>query len=233
MEMDTTEDAASPGAKMLEDVLTDLRSAGICEWDGIADRLEAAWKREREAMSAVGNAAAMREVLNRVHDYLGELIRDNLVEDTPRASDLADDVYDAIHGSHPTAEKTSAVGNAAAMREALKNLTRFAESDIRQLEYLAKRAIDNDIYGGGILQALCGAIRDGKAALSAPPRNCDLYNSGDAEKDANSAWDCFNGALNLDIQNLSERECAMLKEFMSAFVWLFSPVKKGADDEQK
>lgn len=70
----------------------------------------------------------------------------------------------------------------AAMREALKNLTRFEESDIRQLEYLAKRAIDNDIYGGGILQALCGAIRDGKAALSAPPRNCDIGDVDEQER---------------------------------------------------
>lgn len=38
-----------------------------------------------------------RALLSRVHDYLGELIRDNLVEDTPRASDLADDVWEAIH----------------------------------------------------------------------------------------------------------------------------------------
>ena len=38
-----------------------------------------------------------RQLLSRVHDYLGELIRDNLVEDTPRASDLADDLWDAIH----------------------------------------------------------------------------------------------------------------------------------------
>lgn len=60
-------------------------------------RLEEAHKREIEA-----TAAKMREVMNRVHDYLGELIRDNLVEDTPRASDLADDVYDAIHGSQST-----------------------------------------------------------------------------------------------------------------------------------
>lgn len=73
------------------------------------------------------------------------------------------------------------IGNMAAVREALKNLTRFAESDIRQLECLAKRAIDNNIYGGGILQALCGAIREGKSALSAPPRNCDV---GTAEEQA-------------------------------------------------
>ena len=35
-------------------------------------------------------------LLRRVHDYLSELIRDNLVEDTPRASDLADDVWNAV-----------------------------------------------------------------------------------------------------------------------------------------
>ncbi|MBO6031949.1 MAG: hypothetical protein J6Q22_10950 [Prevotella sp.] len=37
------------------------------------------------------------ELLKRVHDYLGELIKDSLVEDTPKASDLADDVWDTIH----------------------------------------------------------------------------------------------------------------------------------------
>ena len=36
-------------------------------------------------------------VLIKVHGYLGELIRDNLVEDTPKASDLADDVWDILH----------------------------------------------------------------------------------------------------------------------------------------
>lgn len=36
-------------------------------------------------------------VLIKVHDYLGEIIRDNLVEDTPKASDLADDVWDILH----------------------------------------------------------------------------------------------------------------------------------------
>ena len=74
------------------------------------------------------------------------------------------------------------IGNMAAVREALKNLTRFAESDIRQLECLAKRAIDNDIYGGGILQALCGAIREGKSVLDLPPRNCDVGTVKEQEK---------------------------------------------------
>ena len=78
-------------------------------------------------------------------------------------------------------------GNAAAMREALTNLTRYGESDIRQLEQLAKRAIDNDIYGGGILQDLCGAIREGKSALSAPARQCDV---GTAEEQL-SRWKVY------------------------------------------
>ena len=39
----------------------------------------------------------IEQILTRIQDYLGVLIRDNLVEDAPQASDLADDVWDAIH----------------------------------------------------------------------------------------------------------------------------------------
>ena len=72
--------------------------------------------------------------------------------------------------------------NVQKIREALANLTRWEESDIKQLECLAKRAIDNDIYGGGILQDLCGAIRDGKRALEDPPRNCDVGTAEEQKK---------------------------------------------------
>lgn len=37
------------------------------------------------------------QLLTRILDYLGVLIKDNLVEDTPHVSDLADDVWDAIN----------------------------------------------------------------------------------------------------------------------------------------
>lgn len=73
--------------------------------------------------------------------------------------------------------KRESAGNAAAMRVALENLTRFAEVDIRGLENLAKYAIDHSMYGGGVLRAVAGAIREGKNALSAPARNCDLPNT--------------------------------------------------------
>lgn len=36
------------------------------------------------------------KVLHRVHDYLGEIIKEDLVEDTPTASDLADDVFEVM-----------------------------------------------------------------------------------------------------------------------------------------
>ena len=74
------------GKDSLSDLLEELRSG---EYAPLADRVEAAVNENR------GHAL---DVLNRVHDYLGELIRDSLVEDTPRASDLADDVWDVIHG---------------------------------------------------------------------------------------------------------------------------------------
>lgn len=110
--------------------------------------------------------------------------------------------------------------NMKAMREALVGLAQAVQ------DFLATK-------GRNFYPDMAVALEAAAAALAAPPRNCDLYNSGDADKDANSAWDCFNGALNLDIQNLSERELAMLKEFMSAFVWLFSSAKEVANDEQK
>lgn len=46
---------------------------------------------------ALDRLKKQEELLKHVHDYLGELIKDSLVEDTPKASDLADDVWDAIH----------------------------------------------------------------------------------------------------------------------------------------
>ena len=49
----------------------------------------------------MGNVGRMRGILNKVHDWLGVLIRDGRPDDRFKecigASDLADDVYDAIH----------------------------------------------------------------------------------------------------------------------------------------
>lgn len=55
----------------------------------------------REPFEQMGNVGRMRGVLKKVHDWLGVLIRDSRPDDRCKeclgASDLADDVYDAIH----------------------------------------------------------------------------------------------------------------------------------------
>ena len=62
------------------------------------------------------------------------------------------------------------VESADALRNALENLTRFTESDIRGLESLARYAMYNSVYGGGILQTLTGAIREGKRVMEGGAR---------------------------------------------------------------
>ena len=121
--------------------------------------VEASRKRERDGAFYTPKAALDAIAVDRPLDKLLE---------TPIPLDAA-----AMRKLLPSIGNGENNGNAAAIREALKNLTRFAESDIMQLETLAQRAIDNDIYGGGILQAITEAIREGKEALSKPPRNCD------------------------------------------------------------
>ena len=70
---------------------------GICKFPAtaLADGDHAPVPSERVRRVEIAN---MMRVFKRVEDYLGELIRDNLVDDTPRASDLADDCWDARHG---------------------------------------------------------------------------------------------------------------------------------------
>ena len=60
------------------------------------------------------------------------------------------------------------------MREALANFTRYEESDIRQLEGIGKRMMNSSMYGGGIIYAIAGSIREAKAVVDATPRNCDV-----------------------------------------------------------
>ena len=56
--------------------------------------------RTKEEVAAAWNKRVVDErvqsIFSRVHDFLGEIIRDGLIEDTPRASDLADDVWDVL-----------------------------------------------------------------------------------------------------------------------------------------
>jgi hypothetical protein len=70
-----------------------------------------------------------------------------------------------VEASRATSEKSSAVGNAAAMREALR----------RCANYL-------DVDDAGLCKDECDALREvTQSATSAPPRNCDrFFNANDA-----------------------------------------------------
>ena len=67
------------------------------------------------------------------------------------------------------------------IRAALANFTRYEESDIRQLESIGKRMMNGSMYGGGIIYAIAGSIREAKAVIDEPRRNCDV---GTAEEQA-------------------------------------------------
>lgn len=66
-----------------------------------------------------------------------------------------------------TAEKSSAVGSAAAMREALENAYSLLCEGIAT-------EVDDELKHPFHLELACEKIQN---ALSAPPRNCDLYDS--------------------------------------------------------
>lgn len=153
----------------IEDIVAEMRDATMngeyddATVDAWADRIEAAWKREREA----GAAAAQ------ICGEIGEIV-----------------------GREATTEKSSAVGNAAKMREAYE----FAE------EFLRDYGTDWKLHN-----KLCDML---KSALSAPPRNCDIY---DAES-CRMAYHLHGDGLMT----------------MQAFAdWLFAPVEEGATNEQK
>ena len=113
-----------------------------------ADRLEAAHKREVDALKqrcAELNAevAAKDEVIKRLNDAIAEEQRREMA----------------------TAEKSSAVGNAAKLREALDDTVGLLEGILEAFKQGT---------GGVYTSDVSEAIDKARAALAAPPRNCDV-----------------------------------------------------------
>ena len=75
---------------------------------------------------------------------------------------LEDIVVSKMETTTPTCEKSSAVGNAAKMREALEQI-------LWCLEWMSDNTENKSIK-----DHLAKPIELAKSALSAPPRNCDL-----------------------------------------------------------
>ena len=71
----------------------------------------------------------------------------------------------------PNSEKSSAVGNAAAMREALEKIANMGEEIDYQLG-----SSDETVYAFRNERSLAHSISEcARTALSAPPRNCDAF----------------------------------------------------------
>ena len=75
------------------------------------------------------------------------------------------EIADRIKAAAPTAEKSSAVGNAAATRETLEAMNRI---DTRGLKRLLCELVEADIFDGGQINKTISAVEKARRALSAP-----------------------------------------------------------------
>lgn len=210
-----------------EDVWNSSEAAWI--YRDIADRIEAAIARDTLCLSdgslvivrsaeirarlaqldaeyiGYKNAVAIIAVLNKVHDYLGKLVRDNLVKNTPEASDLADDVWDAIHAC----PKGSAadLNSAAAMREALIQCELFL-GNVSRHAHPTLNPGDKCTACVGVDELRGMVVR----AIAAPARNCDRFNSGDVNRDAQTAMEAMLDEGVAGIRSMAEYLLASAKE---------------------
>ena len=76
-------------------------------------------------------------------------------------------------------------GDCAKLREAASYLTSIFSCDIQFLERHAKELRDTGAYGGGIIEHILHSITLARAALAAPPRNCDRF---DSSTQARAEW---------------------------------------------
>ena len=177
-----------------------------------ADRIEAAWKREKsvieadalsagglvqamrqkmataEKSSAVGNAVTTREIPQPDPDWkaICEKCHDGDIEPDCEYYGEPNGCNSPIYGEHPKAQP---VGNAAAMREALKE----ARKVIKAM--------------GGYWARITLPIID--AALAAPARNCD--------RQIASAW---------DVLKIWDKGLDTASDMVALIEWLIAPAEK-------
>lgn len=131
-------------------------------------------------------------------------------------SEILDEFIERFEAAHErekaTAEKSSAVGDAAKLREALefcvKGMCGFCRMDAEA------RGMTTECVNG------CEALRKAKAALAAPPRNCDIHTDfNDAIMTLANKRNWHDGKWN------SERYCILAS-------WLLAPAteKEGGNN---
>lgn len=194
----------------MDEILEELRSG---EFAPLADRIEAAHKREiAEAVAAkceVCDVQAVTDCNQPVTDChaLDDIVR-KVAEEMSNTS-MQDITAEIIYGwatrlgDAATCEKSSAVGNAAKMREALEKCIRRLDAITPYLPIEFRKYVFADIQEANI-------------ALSAPARNCDRFeNYGDA-------------LVAFEKQMRSEGRLGFVNLFTEVVKWLFDEAKGDA-----
>ena len=116
----------------------------------------------------------------------------------------------------PTCEKSSQVGNTAAMREALETITRI---DTRRLKRLLCELVEAEILDGGQINRTISAVEKARQALSAPPRNCDVF-------EYHKIDDEFEKAMGFPPSKTADERDKLMRENWFLFkCWLFAEAK--------
>ena len=135
----------------------------------------------------VGDCAKLREALASPECQAKPLSLDEAIA---HADEVAGDCSTSCQQAHKQladwlrelkAKRSAERGNAAKLREAASDLASIFDCDIQFLERRAKELRDTGAYGGGIIEHILHSITLARAALAAPPRNCDRF-GGDIDK---------------------------------------------------
>lgn len=141
---------------------------------------------------------------------------------------LAKEIRDDANGIFWNKEESKAVDleDDADRLEAARKRERGDVAKLRDaIDYLCERMADMDAtFDPSEVECL-------RAALAAPARNCDRFNSGNAERDAEMAWDAITSRMDLQFSDLTDREIAIIKEAMRGFVWLFTTADESEAQE--
>ena len=159
----------------------------------------------------------MAEESETIEDIVGDIRAQNqgLPEDATALSPLVCDLLslaDRLEAAHRRER-----GDCAKLREALSKFCAYCAV-----------VLNTGMFNRVHLEAL---LNMAKAALAAPARNCDRFNSGNAERDAEMAWDAITSGMDLQFSDLTDREIAIIKEAMRGFVWLFTTADESEAQE--
>ena len=211
----------------IADIVAAMRIGDLCAADtsarqmyindflaSYADRIEAAWKRESEATteksSRVGNAATVREVAQEMLNTSMQAVS------AERINGWATRLAEACE--QPVTD-CNQLNNAAAMREALEDARRFVSASAQRTDR-DLLVMDDEKRGAYVLTPKETLIKI-DAALSAPPRNCDI---GTAEEQS-ERYEKFCYAHRSREKGCGD--CPLCDIVCCGFAWLQMPYGEG------